>query len=134
MTNFWKLMIYFSLSSAPLPALGGCSKTLSKTIDKLLLRYCTRFLCTFNWNLHLAKITTPPIPSQLTGCTNWSITEVQVNNLNRQEIFSCQYINVYSISLSKTMLYNEVWFQDKHSPRYEWTNKPPAGVRHFKNL
>ena len=74
-------------------------------IDLLLLGSWTRLSCsrvlTIKWNLYLAKIMIHSSPP--TGWTNWSISDVQVSNLNWRQSFPCYDIHLYSILKGHTI-------------------------------
>ena len=78
-------------------------------MDIILIGCCIRFSCTLlKWCLQLANITPSPptlyhIPSSPTGWMNWLINKVHIS-MNWLQIFLCQYIHVYPISIRKTIL------------------------------
>ena len=81
-----------------------------KREDLLLPRSYTRLSCSFKkWNLQLAKIKISPIHPHYpisfppTWLMNESISDVNVSNKNRQQLFPCHNIHVYSISIDKSV-------------------------------
>ena len=69
-------------------------------IDLLLLGCCTRFLCTLiKWWSQLARTTIHPSPSNPPRWRTDQLNENHISKLNWRQIFPCQYIHVYPITI-----------------------------------
>ena len=98
------------------------------TMNRSIVSWMLPQIFMLKWFSQLAKVIIPhihpicSIPSSTIELTNWPIKEVYLSKLSWRQIFPCQYIHVYSISIFtynfclKCLMFTSLFFAINHSP------------------